>query len=710
MHVIAFVFSFRYMSFILGYPWWFVLFCIIIGAVYTYILYGRKAYVFSENENKAWKYGLAIMRFLSTSMIAFLLLSLLIKTKKTEEEKPVIVVLQDNSASLQASFGNLPKEKYTAQLTALEQSLQSHFEVLHYNFGATLKEKNNLDFSEKQTDISAAIDEVYMRHGSQNIGAIVLASDGIFNQGISPLYNKYIKNVPFYTIALGDTTIKKDALIKSVRFPELVYLGDKFSMQIQIEANKLKGTQTQLMVTDANGKSILQKSITIDDDRFFYQTDVICNADKPGILPFKIHLQKINGETILENNSDVAFVDVIDGRQKIVMLYDAPHPDIKAFKNAIEQNKNYQFEQYDCKQFSGNINDVGLLILHGLPSNSAIAALSKIQAFVAAQVPILWVLSSNVNLQQWNSLQSVLKIVGSSQNGNDVFPIYLPSFSKFTLSETSLKTIQDLPPLLAPFGKYQSASTTEILFNQQIGSIPTQNPCILFQEINGKKNGIIVGEGIWRWRMHEFAQNKNTTATDELIQKIVQYLTVKGDKRRFKVHTSKSLFNSNEAIQIDAELYNESFELVNDVDASCVVKNDEGKSFSFTFDKTMNAYSLNAGLLPAGNYTVHAKANYKGKANTAICNFSVRDVVVELLNTQANHQLLQIMATQSGGQFYFPKNMASISDDIEKNNHIKTILFDTFSTEPLMDKKWWFFLIAFLLICEWFIRKYNGNI
>jgi hypothetical protein len=57
---------------------------------------------------------IGIFTFLSTSLIAFLLLSLLIKTKKTEEEKPVILLLQDNSSSLNVSFGNFSKQKYAA--------------------------------------------------------------------------------------------------------------------------------------------------------------------------------------------------------------------------------------------------------------------------------------------------------------------------------------------------------------------------------------------------------------------------------------------------------------------------------------------------------------------------------------------------------------------------------------------------------------------
>ena len=698
------------MTFILEYPWWFLLFCLATGVLFAYVLYGRKVFVFHEKEHKFWKYGLAFLRFLSTSLIAFLLLSLLIKTKKTEVEKPLIFLLQDNTSSLNVSFGNFSRDKYEQQLSDLQQNVKEQYELISYNFGDVLKDFKNPDYTEKETDISNAIDELFIRHGSQNIAAIILSSDGIFNKGNSPLYNKNALTIPFYNIALGDTSDKKDALIKSVRYPELVYLGDQFNINVQIEANHLQGQNTVLDIVSPDGQAILSKVISITEDRFIFQTDAIGNAVKPGVLPFKIRLKTIAGETITENNYDVAYVEVIDGRQKVLMLYDAPHPDVKALKNAIEQNKNYQFEQADIKNYNGNYKDADLIVLHGLPSTGAASKLSLVQDIVTSNTPVLFILSANSNLAQFNALQKILQISGSSLNGNDVFPIYQSSFSKFTLNETVLKTIQTLPPLLSPFGKYQIASTAEVFYKQQIGSVPTDNPLILFNEVNGKKTGMICGEGIWRWRLNEFAQTKKYDATDEVINKTIQYLTVKSDKRRFRIHTPKNIFNANEAIQIDAELYNESYELVNEVDVNCNVKAEDGKDYSFTFDKTINAYTLNAGILPVGNYTVNAKANYKGKSNTASCSFSVRPVIIETLNTQANHQLLRILATQSGGQFYFPDAMQNITRDIEKNEKIKSILYDTFNTQPLIDFKWLFFIILLMLISEWFIRKYNGNI
>ena len=697
-------------SFILEYPWWFLLFCIATGMLFAYLLYGRKKFVFSENENKWWRYGLASLRFLSTALIAFLLLSLLVKTKRTEEEKPIILLLQDNSSSLNVSFGKFPKDRYAQQLQMLQEKIKDRYELISYNFGSGLSDFKSPDYSEKETDISNAMDEIFMRHGSQNIAAVILASDGIFNKGNSPIYNKNALSIPFYTIALGDTSVKKDAMIRSVRYPEIVYLGDQFTINVQIEANHLQGQSTVLEITAPDGKVLLNKVIAITEDRFTFQTDAIGDALKPGILQYKVRLKTLVGEAITENNYDVAYVEVIDGRQKVLMLYDAPHPDVKAFRNAIEQNKNYQFEEADIKAYNGNYKESDLVILHGLPSVGAAAKINMIQEIVSSNTPVLLVLSSNTNIAQFNTIQRILQISGASLNGNDVFPVYQPSFSKFTLNEATLTTIQNLPPLLAPFGKYQLATTADVFYKQQIGNIRTDNPLMVFNEVNARKIGMICGEGIWRWRLNEFLQTGKFDATDEIINKCVQYLTVKGDKRRFRVHTPKNVFNANEAIRIDAELYDESYELVNDVDAGCVVKGDNGKEYGYTFDKTINAYTLNAGILPVGDYSINAKATYKGKANAATSNFSIRPVIIETLNTQANHSLLNGIAAQSGGKMHTPDSMQRIAEDLEKNDKIKSILYDTFTTRPLIDMKWLFFIILLLLISEWFIRKYNGNI
>jgi hypothetical protein len=59
---------------------------------------------------------------------------------------------------------------------------------------------------------------------------------------------------------------------------------------------------------------------------------------------------------------------------------------------------------------------------------------------------------------------------------------------------------------------------------------------------------------------------------------------------------------------------------------------------------------------------------------------------------------------------YYPAQMQQVANDIEKIPTMKSILYETFSTKPLIDMKWLFFIILLLLSAEWFIRKFHGNI
>jgi len=527
------------MSLIFEYPYWFILFCILIGLLFASILYARKKFIFHEQENPLLKKILFFLRFLSTSLIAFLLLSPLIKTKSTKEIIPTIVVLQDNSASLKHTFNKNNLSNYQDRIEKLVEQLQNKHNVKVYTFGDDIQAFSQLNLNENQTNIEQAIDQAFAMHEHQHIAAIVLATDGIYNAGINPVYHPLAMNKPIYTIGLGDTTIQKDAAIKNLSYPEFVYLNDNFSLQIDISAQKLKGQNTTLEVLDNNNKVVLQQNISIQDDNFVYSANVVGSANKPGILAYKVKLKLLSGEIIKENNYDVAYVEVIDGRQKILLLYDVPHPDVKAIRQTIEQNKNYQIDVVQSNSFNQQFNDYDLVILHGVPSTQNLISSSTLQTLATSQKSIWYILSAQSNLQVFNSIQNNLQINGSATNGNDVQVIYQPTFSKFILDEQDLKVLQQLPPLLAPFGKYNLKSNADNLFLQRIGNVNTQNPLFLFVEEQGKKTGILAAEGLWRWKLNEYAMNKNTNATDNLINKTVQYLTVKSDKRRFKLSSDK---------------------------------------------------------------------------------------------------------------------------------------------------------------------------
>lgn len=62
----------------------------------------------------------------------------------------------------------------------------------------------------------------------------------------------------------------------------------------------------------------------------------------------------------------------------------------------------------------------------------------------------------------------------------------------------------------------------------------TDYPLWIFSRQGERKISIFVGEGLWKWRMHDFADHGNNEIFNELIGKTVQYLTVRKRKVYFE--------------------------------------------------------------------------------------------------------------------------------------------------------------------------------
>ena len=214
------------------YPLWFLLFCFALGAIVTALLY----YHNSKYNLSVWLTRLlTVTRFLLVSLLSFLLLSPLLKTSLRNVEKPVIIVAQDNSSSVLINKDSLfYKTTYKKNLEEFIAALREDFDVGVYSFGDKVKDTLNLKFTENSTNISAFFDEMQSRYTNRNVGAVVLASDGIYNKGKNPLYASSYASYPIYTMALGDTTVYRDIFISKINSNNFAYLGNKFPVEIDV--------------------------------------------------------------------------------------------------------------------------------------------------------------------------------------------------------------------------------------------------------------------------------------------------------------------------------------------------------------------------------------------------------------------------------------------------------------------------------------------
>ena len=695
-----------------SYPAWCIILCVLLGAGYAAVLYYRdRTFDGSSSQSRLFKWGMAAFRFLAVTIIAVLLMSPFLRYRNTKTYKPIVAILQDNSESIRNGFKAGDSLTYFKKLQQLNDKLSGKYEVVTYAFGNELKKTSSFPLTAKVTNISDAIDNINDLYYNQNLGAVIIASDGIYNQGINPVYSAAKSTYTIYTVALGDTTIPRDLRFGNVYYNKITYLNDQFAVRADIEATHLAGKNAVLTVSEmdkAGAKTVATKNIILNTDNYEQSVDFIIPANKAGIIHYQLSLTNLEGEVTYRNNVKDIYVEVLDGRQKILLVANSPHPDIAAIKTAIESNKNYQLDVVYAGDFANKLNEYNLVILHQLPS-ATYNAENILQQAKTLKKSILFVVGSQTSTAGLNKVQNTLNISGNANRYNDVLAKTNKDFNLFTVSDASKMALTKLPPLENFFGEYKVSGAAQTLLLQNINGIETDYPLWLFADQIDSKIGIIAGEGLWRWKLYDYMQNKNFDAFNEIVDKTVQYLAIKGDKRPFQVTLPKNIFQDNEAITFDAQLYNANYEMVNTPDVDLKIKSEDDKEYPFKFNKTDNYYTLNAGFLPVGNYSYLATTVLGNNTYKAEGKFSISALQLEELRTVADHKVMYQLASQHHGQMYHADDMEKIADDILAKNQLKPILYDTFLTESAINLKWIFVLILILLSAEWFMRKYLGG-
>ncbi len=691
-------------SLVTAYPFWFILFCFAAGTGYAAILYYKNT---GNGFSRTTAWVLAVLRTLAVAIIAILLLSPLLKTTVRHSEKPVVILAMDNSGSILVGKDSAwYRKEFTPAFQKLADELNGKYEVRTYSYSEKTEPGLKGTFNGKQTNIGDLFNEIRTRYTNRNLAALILAGDGIVTRGADPLYSA--EKVPYsiYTVAMGDTAQHKDMLVARVNYNRLAYLGNSFPVEITLMGYKCAGSKCKLSLSSGN-KQLYSEEIAVTSENFTKTVNVNLTATTPGVQRYHISISALPGEVSLSNNVKDVFVEVLDGRQKILLLSAAPHPDIAAIKQAIEHNQNYEVEETLLSDFTGNISKYNLVILHQVPSLND-AGSQLLTQIKTSQVPVLYILGSQSNLAAFNALQAGLIIPPSGATATEAYPLLNAHFSQFAVSNEVARMVQEFPPLSAPFGQYKAVTSADPLLYQRIGSVSTTIPLIVLNQGTEHRSGIIAGEGIWRWRLANYLKAGNQQAFDELFSKIVQFLAVKLDKSQFRV-LSKNYFFENEAVELDAELYNDSYELVNEPDVNISIIDKEGKSYPFTFTRTLNSYYLNASSFPPGEYTYKAVTIYGGKTFPKTGAFAVMALNEETMNTVADHSLLHTLAKQHNGEMVYPAQLEKIKDLLEKRNDIKTVSYSRKKYTDLVNIFGVFLLILSLLSAEWFIRKRNGG-
>ena len=122
----------------------------------------------------------------------------------------------------------------------------------------------------------------------------------------------------------------------------------------------------------------------------------------------------------------------------------------------------------------------------------------------------------------------------------------------------------------------------------------------------------------------------------------------------------------------------------------------------------MHVQDKDAGLAKS-NGNLNTVESFNGKEYTANGNFSIAPILLESLQTTANHQLLYNLTTKNNGKVVYPDSLTTLERHIRASENIKPISYSSYQTKELINLQWLFGLFLALLSIEWFVRKFIGG-
>ena len=682
------------------YSYWWILPAILLSLAVAYFKFLK----LTKLPDIPWWVRILIptLRFLIIFSLLLLLLNPALSILHRIKEKPLLVIAQDNSASLVKSKDSLYYQKdYKESLEKAITELEGKFEVVPLTFGSSVRKGKSIDFSENRTDIAEVLDYASRNFTGRQPAGMILLTDGIYNSGVNPRYK--IPAFPVYTVALGDTTAYPDIYIRTFEADKFNFLNTLFPLKVEVAALRQNGKTIKCVLRE-NGNVISEKSLTINRDNFSSEVVFEVEAKRKGVIRYTVTAETESTERTKENNQAETWVNVIDNSANIALFASAPHPDLAAIVNAVNVSGIYHCQQH---HFTESIDTLkaNLIILHNPePGDQGYRKLQ--QEAKRRKIAIWYILTGKKNISDFARFGSLYSVNFTTDLNEYAIPGFNPEFPYFEFTDNEITGYNAYPPLTVPFGEINTGAG-RVLFTQKIKNTPTSNGILSFYEEEGSRIAYFLGEGLWRWRLYSYSENGNHELFNILINKIVAYLATTKGNERF-IHDIRPVYGETEEALVNVELYNDSYELVNTPEVKLDLKHGD-KTFNYQLNRNGDKYRINLGNLPAGEYSYELTTNLKGENFQKKGVFYVRNHNPELNDVVANPVLLQEIAENSGAHLFQSQELHKLVDLLKNNDNLKP-LYKTETEFMDLNRMKVLGLILLLLLCiEWFLLKFYAD-
>ncbi len=662
------------------------------------------------------------------TLLAALLLVLLWQPAVTVAElKPqqnIIAVLVDDSRSMAIPEDGSSRESQAVQalqngvLASLNRSFQTRLYRVD-DVPARIDSLKDLRADAPSTRIGDSLKQLSEETSDLPIGAVVLLSDGDDNAGgisadaISALRARHI---PVHTVGFGRERAGHDVELDDAVVAPRALAGSRLAAKITLHQRGYAGTKITLTVRDVSAsqvKVLAARTITLGAEGNLQTETLMFDVGGAGARTLQIAAAPLPGEENTANNTLTRLVNVGSEPRRILYIEGEPRWEYKFIRQAEEddrmvhivsmvrtsENKIYRQGIADAKELEGGFPSRAedLFTYQGLMIGSVEAGYftpgqqELIHEFVDRRGGGLLLLGGQFAMADggWNAskLPDLMPTTLPAQAGTfhreadprngtthataELAPAGVDSIITRVVDDPAANVAKwkQLPYLM----DYQDPGTPKpgaaVLANM-ITPEGRKLPLLITENFGRGRTAIMATGGSWRWQM---SSPLGDTAHDLFWQQLLRCV-VSDTPGHVAASVPAQMLLDSGAVTISADVRDTEYNPAPDARVEAHILGPSGVSALVEmtpvpdnpgqFQAAWSAPKIGAYLTEVTAQRADAKTGTVKELGRDVLTFQRMDGVAENFHTEQNRDLLERLASQTGGQYWKPADLAKLASSI----------------------------------------------
>lgn len=702
------------------------------------------------------------------ALLAALLLTLLwqpaITIAELKPQQNIIAVLVDDSRSMALTEDGLTREARAVQAlgTALP-GLNKKFQTRLYRVDATPGRVERLDQltpGALSTRLGDSLKQLADETSDLPIGAIVLATDGSDNTGgvgadvISALRARHI---PVHTVGIGREKAAHDVEIDDAAIAPRALAGSRIAARVSFHQRGYAGSKLTLTVrdaTDASRKKVLaSRAVTLAPDGAAQSETLMFDVGGAGAKTLEIAATPLAGEESTANNTVTRVVNVGSEPARILYIEGEPRWEYKFIRQAEQDDRMVQIASMDRtsqnKIYRQGLAD-GKELGEGYPTRAE--DLFKYQGLIIGSVeagyftPLQQDLIRDFVDRRGGGLLFLggqFSLADGGYNGTkftELMPTILPlTVGTFQREFDPKRGVNHATAELAPDGvdsiitrlvddpsanvtkwkelpwlmDYEDAGTPKPGARVLANTITPEGkklPLLITQNYGRGRTAIMATGGSWRWQM---ALPLGDTAHDLFWQQLLRWV-VSDSPGHVHASVPAQMLLDNGSTQLTADVRDLQYNPATDARVEAHILGPGGVTAAVPLQPTPNSpgrFQATWSAPRPGAYLTEVTAQRTDpetrktvEIGRDVLTFQRMDGVAESFHTEQNRELLERLASQTGGKYWKIDDVSGLADAVPYSEAGITVR----ETRDLWDLPLVFLFLILLRFSEWWLRRKWG--